>query len=471
MEIDASGHAVRISHPDKIIYPEVGLTKLDLARYYLAVAEGALRGIRRRPLVLVRYMEGAAGPAFYQKRAPKSPPSYVETVTLRFPSGRTAEEVIVDHPAGLVWAVQLGCLELHPHLVRADDLDHPDELRIDLDPGPGVPWSDVCEVALAARDVLEEQGLRSFPKTSGSRGMHLLVRIERKWGFDRVRRAALALAREVERRRPDIATAKWWKEERRGVFLDYNQNAKDRTTAAAYSARPRPDARVSAPLDWDEVATVDPASFTVLTMPVRYAERGDLHARIDDCAGSLDGLLAIAERDESTGLGDAPWPPHFARTASEPRRVAPSRARKPKASAAATDSAGGLGAAEPAELAEEAISGDEVPLTAAPRKASLATGRRQSTMPLLVVVRAWTKESALAGLDRWKANHPAAAALLAADDILVDGMRGRSSQWYRVRINLRHVPEAERPAEVVDPDEVPQDAHEFWRAKRPGKKP
>jgi len=411
--LSIAGREVRITHPSKPWFSrEARLSKLDVVRYYLAVADGALRGIRGRPIVLKRFVDGAEGEAFYQKRAPAKRPPWLRTVTLSFPSGRTAEEAVVDDAAGLAWIVNLGCLELHPHAVRADDLEHPDELRVDLDPGPGVAWDDVRRVALEVRALLEEVGLRGWPKTSGSRGLHVLVRIEPRWSFTEVRRAALALSREIERRAPRLATSKWWKEERRGVFLDYNQNAKDRTTASAWSVRPLPDARVSAPLDWDEVPDCDPADFTVATMPARFAARGDPHAGIDEAVGSLEGLLALAARDEAAGLGDAPWPPHYRKMEGEAPRVAPSR-----------------------------------------RKG--ATTRRVR-MPLVVVARSRSREAALAGLDRWRARHPEAAARLAPEDVLVDSMRGRSSTWTRVRVNLRNVPEALRPpSEPPDPDDAP----------------
>jgi DNA ligase D len=323
------GREVRVTHPDKLYFDrEAKLTKLDVVRYYLAVAPGALAGIADRPIVLKRFVDGAAGAAFYQKRAPARRPDWLRTAVLSFPSGRTAEEVVVDDAAGLAWIVNLGCLELHPHPVRAGDLDHPDELRVDLDPVPGVPWADVVRVTLEVRALLEEVGLVGFAKTSGSRGMHVIVRIEPRWPFTEVRRAALAIAREIERRAPSIATARWWKEERRGVFLDYNQNAKDRTTASAYSLRPLPDARVSTPLRWDEVPDCDPADFTAATVPRRFAAIGDPHARMDDARGSLELLLERAARDEAAGLGDAPWPPHFAKAPREGRRVAPSRAKR-----------------------------------------------------------------------------------------------------------------------------------------------
>src|SRR6201986_2778374 len=300
------GHEVRVTHPDKLYFSkETKLSKLDLVRYYLSVAPGALNGIQDRPIVLKRFVNGAEGEAFYQKRAPSEKPAWLRTVTLSFPSGRTAEELVVDDAAGLAWIVNLGCIELHPHPVRSSDLEHPDELRIDLDPGPGISWTDVRRVSLEVKSVLEENGLRGWPKTSGSRGMHVIVRIEPRWSFTEVRRAALALSREVERRLPALASSKWWKEERHGVFLDYNQNAKDRTTASAYSVRPLPDARVSAPLDWSEVESCNPADFTVFTMPARFAELGSRHAAMDQAAGSLDALLDMAARDEAEGLGDA----------------------------------------------------------------------------------------------------------------------------------------------------------------------
>jgi bifunctional non-homologous end joining protein LigD len=416
--LSIDGRDVRVTHPGKPYFArDVKLSKLDVVRYYLSVADGALRGIRDRPLVLKRFVDGAEGEVFYQKRAPESRPPWIRTTTLSFPSGRTAEEIVVDDAAGLAWVVNLGCIELHPHPVRTGDVDHPDELRVDLDPGPGVPWEDVRLVALAVRALLEEVGLRGWPKTSGSRGMHVNVRIEPRWTFTEVRRAALALAREIERRLPGKATSKWWKEERHGVFLDYNQNAKDRTTCSAYSIRPLPDARVSAPLLWSEVPSCDAAAYTVQTMPGRFAAIGDPHEGLDAAAGSLEGLLALAARDEASGLGDAPWPPHFAKTEGEAPRVAPSRARK------------------------------------APKK-SAKTPRPK--LPLVTVANSPKKDTALAGLERWKARHPEAAAHLAVDDVLVDSMRGRSSTWTRVRVNLRHVPEDERPPEEKpDPDDDP----------------
>jgi DNA ligase D-like protein (predicted polymerase) len=425
--LSIDGREVRVTHPSKLYFSrEARISKLDLVRYYLSVADGALRGIRDRPLVLKRFVHGAEGQAFYQKRAPANRPAWLRTVTLSFPSGRTAEEVVVDDAAGLAWVVNLGCIELHPHPVRSGALEHPDELRIDLDPGPGVGWDDVRRTTLEVQALLEEVGLRGWPKTSGSRGMHVLVRIAPRWTFTDVRRAALALSREIERRAPGLATSKWWKEERRGVFLDYNQNAKDRTTSSAYSVRPLPDARVSAPLAWEEVPVCEPADFTLRTVPARLAEIGDPHAGIDAVAGSLDALLELAARDEAAGLGDAPWPPHFRRMEGEAPRVAPSR-----------------------------------------RKGAART--RRERMPLIVVANSPDREAALAGLERWKARHPEVAERLAVDDVLVDSMRGRSSTWTRIRVNLRNVPEAMRPPqETPDPDDDPTRA---WRTRRrPGKR-
>jgi DNA ligase D-like protein (predicted polymerase) len=417
--IEAAGREVVITSPDKVYFSKAGHTKLDLATYYAAVADGALRGIAARPIVLKRYVDGADHEPFFQKRAPDQRPDWIETVELRFPSGRTAREIVVRDAAQLLWIVNLGCIDLNPHPVRADDLDHPDELRVDLDPGPGVSWDEVRRVALIVRDVLDEHGLRGWPKTSGSRGMHVNVRIDRRYSFDQVRRAALAIAREVERRAPEQATSKWWKEERHGVFLDYNQNAKDRTVASAWSVRPTPDARVSMPLEWDEVAECDPAAFTLVTAPARFAEGGDASAGIDEAAGSLDKLLALSAAQETAGLGDAPWPPMYQKQADEPPRVAPSRRK-------------GASAKEK------------------------GSGRRQSTQPLITVAKAEHKDDAVAGLERWKARNPEAAPLLQIDDVLVDSMRGRSSTWTRIRVNLRHVPEGERPAEEPpDPDYDP----------------
>ena len=412
-----NGHEVRITHPDKLYFSkQTKLTKLDLVRYYLSVAPGALAGIRDRPLVLKRFVDGAEGEAFYQKRAPVKRPAWLRTVTLAFPSGRTAEEIVVDDTAGLAWVVNLGCIELHPHPVRSRDLEHPDELRVDLDPGPGVRWEDVRRVTLEVKSLLEEMGLRGWPKTSGSRGMHVNVRIQQQWTFTEVRRAALALSRAVERRAPGLATSKWWKEERHGVFLDYNQNAKDRTTCSGYSVRPLPDARVSTPLHWHEVPDCDPGDFTVFTVPKRFAEIGDPHAGIDDAdaeAGSLEKLLELAARDEAAGFGDAPWPPHFRKMSGEAPRVAPSRVKKP-------------------------------------------TKKSRTRMPLLIIANSPNKDAALAGLEKWKTKYPDVAKLLEIDDVLIDSMRGRSSTWTRIRVNLRHVPEASRPPqETPDPDYDP----------------
>jgi DNA ligase D-like protein (predicted polymerase) len=433
------GREIRVTHPDKLYFSkDARLTKLDLVRYYLSVAPGALGGIRNRPIVLKRFVNGAEGEAFYQKRAPSERPAWLSTVTLSFPSGRTAEEIVVEDAAGLAWIVNLGCIELHPHPVRAGDLDHPDELRIDLDPGPGVSWSDVRRVSVEVKAVLEEVGLRGWPKTSGSRGMHVIVRIQPRWNFTEVRRAALALSREVERRLPELASSKWWKEERHGVFLDYNQNAKDRTTASAYSVRPLPDARVSAPLRWDEISTCDPAEFTVLTMPQRFADVGDPHAEIEAFAGSLESLLELAAHDEASGLGDAPWPPHFRKMEGEGARVSPSRAKK----------------AEKPSAEKSAASKVAADTGAAAKKAPAKKSRAK--MPLLVIAHSPSEPTALEGLERWKQRHPDAAAYLAVDDVLVDRMRGRSSTWTRIRVNLRHVPEEQRPAqETPDPDDDP----------------
>src|SRR5437764_108134 len=327
--LEVAGRAVTISNPDKVFFPKSGYTKLDLVRYYVAVAEGALRGVASRPMALKRFVNGAEGEAFFQKRAPTSRPEWIETVELSFPSGRTAEEIVVHDAAQLAWIINLGCIDLNPHPVRAGDLDHPDELRVDLDPVPGVPWSQIREVAMVTRDVLKDFGLVGWPKTSGSRGMHIYCRIEPRWTFPEVRRAAVALAREVERRAPEIATSRWWKEERHGVFLDYNQNAKDRTVASAYSVRPLADARVSTPLIWDEVPTCQAEAFTLATVPRRFAAIGDPSKGIDEAVGSLEALLELSAQHEAAGFGDAPWPPHFAKQTGEPSRVQLSR-RKPE---------------------------------------------------------------------------------------------------------------------------------------------
>ncbi len=415
--LEVAGREVAISNPGKVFFPRTGHTKLDLVRYYLSVADGALRGVHGRPMVLKRFVNGAEGEAFFQKRAPESRPDWIDTVELRFPSGRSAVEVVPRDAAALAWAVNLGCIDLNPHPVRADDLEHPDELRVDLDPVPGVEWPQILRVALVARAVLADFGLAGWPKTSGSRGFHVYARIERRWDFPQVRRAAVALAREVERRAPDLATAKWWKEERHGVFVDYNQNAKDRTVASAYSVRPTPDARVSTPLAWDEVADCRAEAFTIDTVPERFARLGDPWRDMDAAAGSLQPLLDLADRDEAAGLPDAPWPPHYDKQAGEPPRVQPSKRR--------------AGPVPPP----------------APGKTAGPTGRRRSTMPLIEVARAATKDEAMAGLDRWKERHPDVWPYLEPSDVLVDSMRGRSSTWTRIRLNLRHVPEAQRPAQ------------------------
>ncbi len=423
--LHVNGHDVRVTHPEKPYFSrETKLSKLDVVKYFLSVADGALFGISNRPIVLKRFVDGAEKDPFYQKRAPANLPTYLRTATLSFPSGRTAEEVVVDDAAGLAWVVNLGCIELHPHPVRATDLDHPDELRVDLDPGPGVEWSDVRNVALEVKALLEEMGLTGWPKTSGSRGIHVNARISPNWNFDDVRRAALALSREIERRAPSIATSKWWKEERKGVFLDYNQNAKDRTTCSAYSIRPLPDARVSTPLEWSEVADCNPADFTVLTVPKRFAERGDPHAKMNDAVGSLEKLLELADKDQASGLGDAPWPPHFRKASGEGARVAPSRAKKPK---------------DP-----NAPAGEKKP------KAT------RSKKTLLTIASSQKKDLALQGLERWKNKHSSVVPHLRPEDILVDSMRGRSSTWTRVRVNLENVPAEIRPAqETPDPDDDP----------------
>ena len=381
--LDIDGIEVRISSPDKVVFPEPGLTKLDLVRYYLAVAEGALRGAGGRPMVLKRFPKGIDAEPFFQKRVPENHPPFVGTATLHYASGTSAEEAVIRDAAGLAWVINLGCLDLNPHPVRAEDLEHPDELRVDLDPMPGVDWSQIVDTAYVAQEVLDDVGLVGWPKTSGSRGLHILVRIAREWSYSDVRLAAETLAREVENRAPGLATARWWKEERgESVFVDFNQNAKDRTVASAYSVRPLPDARVSAPLTWEEMRTARPGQFTVPTMLKRFAETGDPHAGIDGAAGSLDGLLALAKE-----LG-------------------------------------------PAEKAPRSGNG---------------SGRRQSLMPLIEVARTRTKPEALAALDEWKSRHAAVVDSLQPADILVDGMRGSSSLWYRVRVNLQHVPDGERP--------------------------
>jgi DNA ligase D-like protein (predicted polymerase) len=403
--LSVAGREIAISNPGKVLFPDAGHTKLDLVRYYLAVEDGALRAAGGRPNVLVRYPNGVGAEFFYQKRAPASRPTWVDVATLRFPSGRTAEEVVPRNAADLAWMANLACLELHPHPVRAEALDHPDELRVDLDPVPGVGWDQIREVARTVHSALRDLSLVGWPKTSGSRGIHVYVRIHPRWTFGEVRRAALALAREVERRAPALATSKWWKEERHGVFLDYNQNAKDRTVAAAYSVRPTPDARVSAPLSWDEIDACEPADFTLATMPSRFASVGDRHDGIDRAPCSLDTLLELSAQQEREGQGDAPWPPHYRKQEGEPARVQPSRRRTP-------------------------------------------------AHPLVEIARARQKADALAGLERWKVRHPDAAAHLEPADVLVDAMRGRFATWTRIRVNLQHVPAPLRPdQEPLDPDE------------------
>jgi len=430
--LEIAGRSVAISNPEKVYFPKAGYTKLDLARYYLAVAEGALRGAGGRPMALKRFVNGAEGEFFFQKRAPESRPDWIETVELAFPSGRTAHEIVLRDAAQLAWIVNLGCIDLNPHPVRAEDLDHPDELRVDLDPVPGVQWDHVRRVALVTREALADVGLVGWPKTSGSRGIHINVRIEPRWSFDEVRRAALALARDVERRERTLATSKWWKEERHGVFLDYNQNAKDRTVASAYSVRPTPDARVSMPLQWEQVASVEPADYTLATVPHIFAREGDRHAAIDVRAGSLEALLELSARHEQEGLGDAPWPPHYAKQADEPPRVQPSKRRD-------------------------------------------GSGRRIPSKPLIEIARAATKDEALAGLERWKERHAEAAGHLRAADVLVDAMRGRYTTWTRIRLNLENVPEALRPEQR--PLEVDYDPWAQWEGpdrsgqrERPGRR-
>jgi DNA ligase D-like protein (predicted polymerase) len=390
LTMDIGGRTLRVTHPDKVVFPSLdgraGVTKLDLIEYYLAVADGALRGVADRPMILKRFVKGISEEAIFQKRAPEKRPDWVDVAELKYASGTSAKEAVIHDAAGLAWAVNLGCIDLNPHPVRAHDLEHPDELRVDLDPMPGVEWSQIVAVALVARDVLADYGLTAWPKTSGSKGFHVYARIEPNWPYRQVRLAAETIAREVERRAPDLATSKWWKEEREGVFVDFNQNAKDRTVASAYSVRSRPDARVSTPLHWDEVPDCRPEAFTVATVPARYAEIGDPWEGMDAAAGGLEGLLALAEE-----LG--------------PAEKAPRGARR----------------------------GDGGP------------GQRVSTKPLIEIAKTKTKDEAMAALETWKAKWPAAAAQLEPIDVLVDGMRGPSSIWYRVRINLQHVPADQRP--------------------------
>jgi DNA ligase D-like protein (predicted polymerase) len=411
ISLEIQGREVVITNPDKVFFSKTGHTKLDLVNYYLAVADGAIRGVDGRPMALKRFVNGADGVPFFQKRAPDNRPEWIETVELSYPSGRTADELVIRDAAQLAWIINLGCIDLNPHPVRADDVDRPDELRVDLDPVRGVAWSHVRDVALVTKDVLEDFGLVGWPKTSGSRGFHVFCRIQRRWTFPEVRRAAVALACEVERRAPDIATSKWWKDERHGVFVDYNQNAKDHTTASAYSVRPTPDARVSTPLRWDEVPASDPAAFTINTVPARYAEIGDPGEGIDDAIGSLAPLLELAERQAEAGMPELPTP------------------------------------------------GASVPVPA-PGKSVGPTGRRRSAAPLIEVARAATQGEAMAGLERWRARHQEVWPLLEPNDILVDSMRGRSTTWTRIRVNLRNVPETDRPAQEAlevdyDPWHVP----------------
>lgn len=387
--LEVAGREVTVTNPGKVVFPSGGHTKLDLVRYYLSVADGALRGVAGRPMILKRFVKGIDEEAFFQKRAPATRPDWIEVARLQYASGRSADEVVVRDAAQLAWVVNLGCVDLNPHPVLAEDLDHPDELRIDLDPVPGVPWGQIVEVALVAKEVLEDHGLTAWPKTSGSRGFHIYTRIDPRWPYRDVRLAAETVAREVENRAPALATSHWWKEERQGVFVDFNQNAKDRTVASAYSVRPTGDARVSTPLTWDEVPGCRPGEYTMTTVPGRYASIGDPWADMEGTAGSLEPLLELAER-----LGPAEKPPK-------------------------------------------------------------GKGRRQPTMPLIEIARARTKDEALAALDRWKARHPDVVRRLEAADILTDGMRGRSSVWYRIRINLQHVPENERPPQ--EPLEIDYD--------------
>ena len=412
--LDLDGHEVTISNPDKIYFPQAGITKGELVAYYLAVAEGALRGVARRPMILKRFVNGVEAEPFYQKRAPEKRPAWIDIATFTFPSGRHADEIAVSTRAQLAYVVNLGCVDLNPHAVRAEDMDRPDELRIDLDPVPGVGWADIVEVARVSQQVLVEHGLVGWVKTSGSRGAHIWARIAPAWPFAKVRRAAIAFAREVEQRAPTIATAKWWKEERHGVFLDYNQNARDRTTASAYSVRALPDARVSMPLAWDEFFTCDPRAYTLRTVPALFAANGDAHAGIDAAVGRLESLLELADKQERDGAADAPWPPHYEKGEDEAPRVAPSRARG---------------------------------------KAAPAVKPKREKLPVITIAQAKLKADALAGLERWKARHPLVAAQLAPEDVLVDTNRGRHSAWYRIRINLQRIPAADRPpAAPPDPD-------------------
>src|SRR6476469_4722404 len=472
--LEIGNREVSVSNPDKVYFPEGGVTKMDLVNYYLAVADGALRGAGGRPMALKRFVDGITKEPFFQKRAPDNTPDWIRTAELTFPSGRTADEIVLDEAAGLAWVVNLGCIDLNPHPVRAEDLDHPDELRVDLDPVPGIEWPQIRDVAMVCQEALEAVGLVGWPKTSGSRGIHINVRIERRWTYPEVRRAALALARDVERRAPDLATSKWWKEERHGVFLDYNQNAKDRTVASAYSVRPLPDARGSTPLSWDEVATVEAEAFTIATVPERFATTGDPGAGIDDAVGSLEALLELSARDEAEGLGDAPWPPNYAKQAGEPPRVQPSKARRPPSEyEPGRGQAGGPPPEVAAERAAAVAAGDSnagLPTEWVGSKPT-PTGRRKTSIPVVEIARAEFKEGALEGLERWKARHSDLVRYLEPADILVDGMRGRSALWYRVRVTLINVPEDQRPTqEPLESDFDPwagQDI-EAWRAATSG---
>ena len=438
--IEVAGRKVAVSNPQKVYFPRTGHTKLDLVRYYLSVAEGALRGAGGRPMALKRFVNGADQEPFFQKRAPSSRPDWVETVQLSFPSGRTADEVVLRDAAGLAWVANLGCIDLNPHPVRADDIDHPDELRVDLDPVPGVEWAQILDVALVAREVLADFGLAGWPKTSGSRGMHIYARIEPRWTFSEVRSAAVAMAREIERRAPQIATSRWWKEERHGVFVDYNQNAKDRTVASAYSVRPTPDARVSAPLAWDEVPDCRPEEFTIDTMPARFASGrrpGRGHGRRGRVAGAAAGPGRTAARVRAAG----------------------------RAVAAALRQAGGRGAPGPAVQAADRH-GQAAAAKPAPGKTAGPSGRRASVMPLIEIARAATKDEAMAGLERWKQRHPDVWAALEPRDVLVDAMRGRFTTWTRIRLNLIHVPEDQRPEqEALEVDYDP------WQGQDPRGRP
>src|SRR5437899_10810304 len=421
--LEIEGREVVITNPDKVFFPRTGHTKLDLVNYYLSVADGAVRGVDGRPMAMNRFVNGAEGVPFFQKRVPTNHPDWIETVELSYPSGRTADEIVLRGPSQLAWVINLGCIDLNPHPVQAEDIDHPDELRVDLDPIRGVPWSDVRQVALVTQDVLEDFGLVGWPKTSGSRGFHVYARIEPRWSFPEVRRAAVALAREVERRAPEIATSRWWKEERHGVFLDYNQNAKDRTVASAYSVRPTADARVSTPLTWDEVASCEAEAFTIDTVPNRFKQMGDPSKGIDEAVGSLDPLLELSGQHEAAGFGDAPWPPHFAKQEGEPARVQLSRRKR--------------------EDRPPQPKGQVPP--PAPGKTVGPTGRRRTMMPLIEIARAATEAEARAGLQRWRTRHAEIWSHLAPSDILVDSMRGRNTPWTRIRANLPSVPESERP--------------------------